>query len=296
VKHLRLPAAYARFLEETLEPGGTLFVVECGLRWPTIQVDERHIFQFGALGGATPAEYLHGGPRVAAYLRRYGSPRERWDPPAPDAERPEAEWGFEPTLRAELEALARRQGWRLRRLVFNQPEDFSPLVADLHRWWYRRLARPDCRLLVESFILLEPYWALRRGAVPFWTVFGVEPSAASAERYLDGADPTYAEIGLMLFSHGVDSVGVTPIERWQALLRRAPRASFVGADPRAYPRDFATFARYHAALRRASGPRFPLPAPLTLDALDAFLRESGDRYAVQWLDVAAGASLSGAAG
>ena len=98
LKHLRLPAAYPRFLEESLAPGGTLFVVECGLRWPTTRVDERHFFQFGTLGGAPPAECLHGGPRVAAYLRRYGSPRDPWGPP-PDAERPEAEWGFEPTLR-----------------------------------------------------------------------------------------------------------------------------------------------------------------------------------------------------
>src|SRR5262249_28035148 len=94
----------------------------------------------------------------------------------------------------------------------------------------------------------------------------------------------YAEIGLMLFSHGVDSVGVAPVERWQALLRRAPRGSFVGVDPRAYPRDFATFARYHPALRPRGGSRLPLPAPLTLDALDAFLREAGDRYAVQWVE------------
>jgi hypothetical protein len=178
VKHLRLPEAYAQFLEETLEPGGTLFLVECGLRWPTTRVGERHLFQFGALGGATPAEYLHGGPRVEAYLRRYDSPRRRWDPPEPDGEHPEAEWGFEPALRADVEALARRRGWRLRRIVFDQPEDLSPLVADLHRWWYRRLGRPDGRLLVESFVLLDPYWALRTGAVPFWMVFNVEPSAA----------------------------------------------------------------------------------------------------------------------
>jgi hypothetical protein len=284
VKHLRLPEAYVRFLEETLEPGGTLFLVECGLRWPTTRVGERHLFQFGALGGATPEEYLHGGPRVEDYLRRYNAPVRGWDPPEPDEERPEAEWGFEPALREDVQALARHRGWRLRRIVFDQPEDLSPLVADLYRWWYRRLGRPDGKLLVESFIVLEPHWALRTGAVPFWMVFNMEPSAAAVERYLDGADPPYAEIGLMLFSHGVDSVGLAPVERWRAILRRAPRGAFVGVDTRAYPQDFATFARYNPALRRRPGPRFPLPAPLRPDGLDAFLREAGDGHAVRWID------------
>jgi hypothetical protein len=166
----------------------------------------------------------------------------------------------------------------------------SPLVADLYRWWYRQLGRPDRRLLVESFILLEPYWALRTAAVPLWTVFCVEPAAAAAEQYVDQAAPPYADLGLMLFSHGVDSIGVAPIERWRALLRRAPRGRFLGVDPRAYPRDFATFARYHPAARCQPGPRWPLPAPLPLNALDAFLRETDGHYAVEWTDTVAGAS------
>src|SRR5205085_10170615 len=154
----------------------------------------------------------------------------------PDTERPEAEWGFEPTLRADVQELARRRGWRLRRIVFEQPEDLSPLAADLYRWWYARLGRPTERLLVESFVVLEPYWALRHGAVPFWMVFNTEPSAAALEHYLDGVNPPYDELDLMLFSHGVESVGLAPIERWRAILRRVPRGGFVGVDPRAYPR------------------------------------------------------------
>ncbi len=147
-------------------------------------------------------------------------------------------------------------------------------------------------MLVESFILLEPYWTLRTAAVAFWTVFGVEPSAAAAERHLDQADPPYAEIGLTLFSHGVDSVGLAPMRRWEALLRRVPRGRLLGVDRRTYPRDFATFARYHPAVRRQPDPRFPLPAPLTLDELDAFLGQSGEQYSVQWLVGSSGASQS----
>src|SRR5207245_10599336 len=101
---------------------GTSFIVECGLKCPTTKFGERHIFQFGALGGATPDEYHHGGDRVQEYLRRYHSPHTRWDAPTPDAERPEAEWGFEPTLGEDIERFARRHGFRTRRIVFEQPE------------------------------------------------------------------------------------------------------------------------------------------------------------------------------
>src|SRR5207245_1384697 len=81
--------ADGQFIRRWLAPGGTLFLVECGLKWPTTGLGDRHVFQFGALGGAEPQEYHEGGERVAEYLARYRSHRRRWEPPAPDAQRPE---------------------------------------------------------------------------------------------------------------------------------------------------------------------------------------------------------------
>ncbi len=142
--------------------------------------------------------------------------------------------------------------------------------------------RPN-RLLAESFILMEPWWTLRTGSVPFWMVFNVEPSAERIEQYLSSVDP-YDYINMMLFSHGVDSVGVASIERWWNILQRArKRGSFVGVDERAYPRDFATFVRYYSDVKKIPA-RYPMPGPLALSQLDAFLREVGDRYPVQWID------------
>lgn len=283
VKRTRLGDVYERFLEETLEPGATLFLVECGLKWPTVGMADRHVFQHGALGGATADEYRHGGPRVEAYLERYGSHRRCWDSPEPDADRPEAEWGFEPALRTDVERFAQERGYRIRRIVFEQPEDLSPLVADLYRWWYQRRRLPANRLLVESFIVMEPWWAVRTGSVPFWMVFNKEPSAGSVERYLDRADP-YDDIYLMLFSHGVESIGLVPMDRWRSILRRARRrGDFLGVDEHVYPQDFATFANYHAEISRKIVARYPLPGPLTLAQLDAFLHESGDRHPVRWI-------------
>jgi hypothetical protein len=281
VKRLRLGKTYERFLEGTLAEGATLFVAECALKWPTTRVGERHVFQFGALGGASPGEYLRGSERVEDYLARYGSHRRRWDPPEPDGERPEAEWGFEAILREDVERFAREKGYRVRRIHFEEPEDLSPLVAELHRWWYAERGLPTNQLLVESFILMEPWWALHTGSVPFWMVFNTEPSADRLERYLEGTDP-YDHIHLMLFSHGVDSVGLAPIERWRSVLRRARKhGDFVGVDERKFPRDFATFVRYHTDLRKLPT-RYPMPGPLALSRLDEFLRWAGDRYLVRW--------------
>jgi hypothetical protein len=283
VKRRRLGATFERFLDAALAPGATVFLVECGLTWPTTRIGDRHVFQHGALGGATEEEYARGGPRVEAYLRRYGVDKPRWDPPPADGRSPEAEWGFEPALRADVERLARRRGWRVRRVVFMQPEDLSPLVAELYRWWYRARGIDSHRLLVESFVLLEPWWTLRSGAAPFWMVFNKQPSLDAVEAYLARTDP-FNEIALTLFSHGVDSVGLPSIERWAAVPGRARTAGrFVGVDRVAFPRDFAVFLRFHRDLA-AAAQRWPMPAPLTLAQLDAFLHAEGHRFAVQWLE------------
>jgi hypothetical protein len=284
VKLLRLTEIYRRFLAETLEPGATLFSVECNLCWPTVEVGERHIFQTGALGGITPAEYLHGSSRLAEFLQRQGSDSPQWDPPVSNDERPEAEWGFELALRQDIEQFAHDQGYRLIRIVFDHPEGPSPLVADFYRAWYQRRKLMANRLLMANFILMEPYWTLRTGSVPFWTAFNSQPSAENLERYLK-ANEAYDDIYLMLFSYGVNSVGVTPIDYWRSILTQArQRGAFIGVDEAAYPKDFATFARYHSSLQHVVRARYPIPGPLSLRELDAFLDREGNQYAVRWMN------------
>ncbi|WP_181958466.1 hypothetical protein [Nonomuraea diastatica] len=278
VKWRRLPAAYRHYLERTLAPGATLVVVDCELRWPVTRAGPRHVYQHGAPGGATPEEYEDGGPRVADYLRRYGSPHRRWDYPAADGESPEAEWGFEPGLLPDLRELAARNGWRLARMSFAEPEHVSPVVADLYREWYRRRGLPADRLLAECFLLLEPWWTLRSGSVPYWMVFNTEPSRASLTGYLDGADP-FEEIRLLLFSHGVESVGLATIGQWRETLARAGKVGvFTGVDTRAYPRDFAGLARAHRELARIRA-TVPMPLPMKWETAEKFL---ADRDELRW--------------
>lgn len=280
-KFLRLPSAYREFINRALDPGGTIYVVECNRRWKTTRVGERHYFQFGAEGGPTMEEYLHGGERVAAYLERHGSAHRRWHPPATDTNSPEAEWGFEPALREELINLAQQQGYRVIRILFRDPEQPSPLIANMYRSWYAQRGLPTDRLAVESFVLHEPYMALRTGSVPYWMTFNMQPSLDNLNRYLDQADP-FSDIYMMLFAHGVDSIGLPSIEHWQAALARAgKRGELLGLKPHTYPAHFAHFARYSQELGKKVSERYPLPESMPLTQAEEYIREEGPRHGVR---------------
>ena len=262
VKWLRLPPAYRDFLRATLPRGGTLVVSDCSLRSPTTAVGERYLFQHGGLGGTTQDELRHGGPRVRAFLRAQGSEYRSFVAPEPDGEHPEAEWGFAPELMADLVELADREGWRVVRLRYDEPESLSPAVADLYRDQYRWRGVPPDRLLAETFMLTEPYWALRTGSVPYWAVFNTERSQRALADYLDRS-PDFEEIRLGLFSHGVESVGLSGAADWARVLERATKVgTFLGTDPERYPRDFAVLFRFRRDLARVRGRR-PLPDPLS---------------------------------
>jgi hypothetical protein len=284
VKRRTLGEGYEQFLLDRLEPGGTILVPDCRLRWQTTRIGERHVFQHGALGGATEDEFHHGSERVAEYLERYDSPVRQWHGPEPDTDSPESEWGFEDALLEDIERFASQHGFRVRRMVFEQPEAISPLVADLYRWWNERRRVHGNRLVVSSFVLNEPYWTIRTGSVPFWMVFNMEPSLDALERYLDSTEP-FDEIYLMLFQHGVESIGLPRKEQWQAILARAhERGAMLGLDMGEYPLDFGHFGRYDDALVNSTPARYPLPPSLTLDELDEFLDGAGERYAVRFED------------
>lgn len=284
IKLVSLPESYRRFLVETLPAGATLYVNDCRLRWPAVRVAPHHVFQPGAYNGIDPEEYLEGSDRVGRFLDREGSPVRVWDMPEPDEEAPEAEWGFDPALLTELGELADRQGWRIVHLAYPEPQSASPMIADLYRWWRARRGLDSTRLLVSSFILMDPWWTLRTGAVPFWTVFNSERSAAGLERYLD-VTPPWDEIDLMLFSHGVESAGLAGVDRWRGLAERAARrGELLGVDPKAYPMDFAALIRYHERLPRQVAAREPVPAALSPSDAEGWLRENGGRYGVEVID------------
>jgi hypothetical protein len=281
IKKRTLGPNYQTFLRKHLRPGGTIIINECHRTWPTTRMGERYIFQHGALGGATEDEFHHGSDRVEEYLERYGSHKRRWDSPTKDGETPEAEWGFEPALRDDIEQFAAQNGFNVRRITYREPEHLSPLVADLYRWWYRQRNVRANRLVAESFIVMEPYWILRTGSVPFWMKFNMEPSRQWLMKYLENTDP-YDDVHVMLFSHGVEAVGLPTIDQWSEAFKYAQRnGSFLGVDESVFPRDFATLVRFQTELMKIPS-RYPLPGMLTMNQLESFLEEHGDKYRVEF--------------
>lgn len=66
-------------------------------------------------------------------------------------------------------------------------------------------------------------------------------------------------------------------------MARVNHHRFLGADERAFPRDFAVFIRYHFALLRAIPARHALDQ-LDLRDFDHFHHEHQHRYRVTWRD------------
>ncbi|MBI4313791.1 MAG: hypothetical protein HY594_03140 [Candidatus Omnitrophica bacterium] len=265
VKRLRLGETYERFLKRRLEPGGTILVSECNYSWPMTQVGERHFFQVGGYGGLEPEEYLNGSRRIGEYLRRNKSDRTRWQAPKPDTVRPEAEWGLEPEFLKDLQRFAKENGYRIRRIAYDDPADPSPWVADLYRWWYAKRGMPSSRLFAESFLLLDPWWVLRTGSIPFWKVFNTGRSAQALKNYIRNRGP-FDEIYITLFANSIRGIDQTSIEDWAAMLDCArKKKSFVGVDQGSYPFDLGVYFRFHADLKKSMTARLPMPhTPLTL--------------------------------
>jgi hypothetical protein len=189
----------------------------------------------------------------------------------PDGRRPEAEWGFDPALLADLEFVTASAGYHLRLLEMDEPQDISTVVAELYRSWYRRRGMSGQRLLVESYVQWDPLWVLRTGAVPFWCRFNMQPDYQELKRYLDFAEP-YDEIFINLFSQGLWSPGVVSVSQWRQLAISHARvdADAIGVDQDSYPIDTGSTLRFQPAFA-ALPARHPLPAPLDIAELDRVL-------------------------
>ncbi len=303
LKRTQLGNAYKQFLKERLEPGATLFILDCQSTWLGTSVSDHHFFQVGGEGTLSSEAYIRPSEQIARFLHRRGSRHHHWNPPEPNGYWLESEWGFDPALAEDIEQFAAEHGFRVRRIVFDHAQALSDLVADLYRWWYRRRQISPQHLLVQSFIYLQPWRVLQQGLVPYWTVFNDQTSLQQLNTYLDGTHP-YDDIDLSLFSNGLHSIGIASLEEWHSVLSRARRqGAFLGVDESTYPRDLASFTRYAIALARQgsqkkSGQNSRQNSgqlglePLSLLQLDDFLREQGvsahslqeNRYAVSFKD------------
>ncbi|MET9022997.1 hypothetical protein ABZV93_23740 [Actinopolymorpha sp. NPDC004070] len=264
LKWTKLPPAYVEFLAECLEPGAPVITLEDTSTWPTTTVAERHVFQTGAQGGLDAADYLNGSPRVTAFLREQGSPRSRFAAPEPDGRSPEAEWGFEPALGEDVADWAERHGRAHVRVRIPSPQALSGPVARLFRRRIRAAGGAGDRMLVESFVMLDPVQAERSASVPYWTFFGVERARHDVLRHLAAAaaagDP-YTDVDVLLFPHGVASAGATPPRTWADLGRHVTGTVRLSASTVArWPAHFDDLADYGPMLAALPAPERGVPS------------------------------------
>ena len=167
---------------------------------------------------------------------------------------------------------------------FEDTNDLSGLIADFYRRQYDTRGIDADRLLGESFVLVQPWWALRTGAVPYWTTFNGLSDAESLDRYLDGVEP-YDDINLIPLSNSVRAAGQASIERWRAVLSRAERQGrFLGVDPAKYPADLGMYYRYSTELPEAIPDRHLLPCSVSIDDFKMFLDSSHCKYPIEWIE------------
>nr|WP_157528125.1 hypothetical protein [Kibdelosporangium sp. MJ126-NF4]CEL17371.1 hypothetical protein [Kibdelosporangium sp. MJ126-NF4]CTQ91402.1 hypothetical protein [Kibdelosporangium sp. MJ126-NF4] len=243
VKRRRLGTAYERFLLHRLEPGAPIIVLADESTWPVTTVDARHVFQVGAQGGIRPEDY-----------DRHGV--------IPDAEAPEAEWGFDAMLLDDVARLGAEAGHPVHVVRYPNTHALSGPIADLHRTWLTEAGAAADRLLVESFLLIDPTRTIEAGLVPLWTVFPVESALRATQDYLRSSTAEYRSVHIGLFPHGVESRGIAGPARWRDGLGGVD-VEFLGVDVDRFPADFAALVRYGEELRRI--PAQPAPAPGSLD-------------------------------
>lgn len=121
--------------------------------------------------------------------------------------------------------------------------------------------------------MLDPVEMRRSGSVPYWSFFPVQDSlehcAKHVERAAAAGDP-YRDVDVLLFPHGVASVGATRPQDWAARLRAhiSGRVRFVSGTPARWPAHFEELARYGLALRHLPDqpqPSSPMPVEQMLE-------------------------------
>ena len=254
MKWHRLPDAYRDFIRNHLEPGGTIFITGCRYQWPSLQLGKKHFFQLGGYG-AIAAEDL---------LSRYGySYSDAWQL------RPEAEWGYEDALTADIQDAAAAIDARVLRLNYDDPQALSAPIS-------RLFIKDDPRhLLVTNFNMLAPAFIQRSDAIPHWVVFNDQKSLSELANFLRTHGP-FERIDSLLFQNGAEAEGQALASDWlNVLSAHTTSARLLGLSPAQHPHDFASFDRYRQSLREAEkGLRTPVRGAFNLkDVLGGLQRE-----------------------
>ncbi|MDG5815135.1 hypothetical protein QA601_08600 [Chitinispirillales bacterium ANBcel5] len=279
LKQLQLHPPVYHFLNTKVLSDSPVITIECNHKWPLYTSSERSFFQVGGFGDVRPREYIKGSRRVGHFLRENNSGLSLWTNRGPDTTGPEAEWGFQKSI---LESIRKIKNRTLIRVIFRDPEDLSPFVADLYSFWYGKYGYPETsQIIAESFCLLEPFLAERYRLLPFWMAFNTSVSLRSLSGYVKKR--TINRILTLLFAPGVKGIGAVSVDQWyEQLISLGAEVYFPGTKKQLYPCDPGFVLRYHDQLKKllSARPHPPLPK-LQPDEMLSFYKKNRWKYSVK---------------
>ena len=203
----RLPAAYARFLADRLEPGAPVLLLHDARTWP-VRDDG-------------PGTASRSAPRPAAWTR-WTSTRTR-TPCARCSARPAATGRAGSRRRSPPRARTPSTAWspgsstapgpgpagagiRCTGCSSRSRTRSARSTADLYRRWLRRAGKTGDRLVVECGRLLDPWQVLRAGLVPYWCENATRRRVEGVEWWLAGSEP-FSSVDVLPEPPGLRSTG-----------------------------------------------------------------------------------------
>jgi hypothetical protein len=270
-----LPAAYARFLADRLEPGAPVLLVRDGRTWPVLDDGRGHSFQVGCpSSGLDPVDFHPDSHALRQVLRSAGGDGAHWEPPEVTSPQAGAENGVESGFELSARDWTGRHGHPLHRVLFPRPEVLSAATADVYRRWLRGAGKTGDRLVVECGRLLDPWQVVRAGLVPYWCENATRRSVEGAEWWLAGSEP-FSSVDVLPEPPGVRSPALAGLPQWLAVAAFGRRRRALDRTAaRGYPVTSVPTRRATEVLR-GQPYDLPVPPPLGVDAALAVLRESG---------------------
>lgn len=225
VNHLRLklvqlPEVYKTFIRNRLEPGGEVCYLEGGAQWLRYRLGERSVFQVGGWGDISAEEFLQGSQRIMNYCRRERLRHTDWRlADVPLEEGPESEWGSEPGLCQELEAFCRENGYRFKKIHFDDPNDFSRLAFNAAAYRLQKAGIEPQATLVEMFSQFSATAVETSPILPIWLIFPTHDSLSFLKEMLN-----HAPADKTLFFSGLSTFSITPdlvaSEEWRQAMEK----------------------------------------------------------------------------
>lgn len=251
LKLLTLPEAYQEFISDHLAPGGHVLYLDNHYHWPQFQIDDRHMFQVGGLGGYSATDFLEGSKSLNRWLSHIGSShRNGWKLSSyPIIETNESEWGSLPIFREAVKAFAQQQNFEFHSINGKHPEDFSALAYTAFLWESRLHEHTPNGILVECFSQINPTAALRANLLPLWMPFNTQDSLEYLAR-MSAYTPKNLDVGLSLLANFSKTPDTPPASAWVKTAEKIGPTRLLGLNPERYPMDIAALFNYLPALKQ----------------------------------------------